>query len=168
MKFCSSCGSNDLDHRVPAGDNRHRYVCGQCEQIFYENPKMIVGCIIEHDNKVLLCKRAIAPRYGLWTLPAGFMENQETAAQGAAREAHEEAFAQTQIHGLYAQFSVAHIDQVYLLYRATLLAPESVAAGEESLAVGLFEEHEVPWNELAFPVMKKSLELYFEDRRRGQ
>ena len=167
MKFCSTCGSPDMHHRVPDGDNRHRYVCAGCAMIFYENPKMIVGCVASFEDKVLLCKRAIEPRSGLWTLPAGFMENQETAAQGAAREAYEEAFAKTSMGALYAQFSIAHINQVYLLYLAELTAPDAIAAGEESLEVGLFTESEVPWDTLAFPVMRKTLELFFADRRDG-
>jgi ADP-ribose pyrophosphatase YjhB (NUDIX family) len=168
VKFCSSCGSAGLERRVPAGDNRPRFVCGDCEEIFYHNPKMIVGCIAQAEQRVLLCKRAIEPRYGLWTLPAGFMENQETAAAGAAREAHEEAFAETQMGGLFAQFSIPHIDQVYLIYLAELTQPQNIGAGEESLEVGLFTEDEVPWDTLAFPVMRKSLELYFDDRKNGR
>lgn len=168
MKFCSSCGSSDIEQRIPAGDNRLRFVCGQCGEIFYHNPKMIVGCVARAGERVLLCRRAIEPRYGLWTLPAGFMENQETAAQGAAREAYEEALARTDIGHLFAQFSIAHINQVYLLYLADLTEPDGIGAGEESLDVGLFEEHEIPWERLAFPVMRKTLELFFEDRRSGR
>ncbi|MEM7406620.1 MAG: NUDIX hydrolase [Pseudomonadota bacterium] len=168
MNFCSQCGSGSIGLQVPVGDNRERYVCTDCSEIFYHNPKMVVGCLIEHGTQVLLCKRAIEPRVGLWTLPAGFMENAETAAEGAQREAHEEALAKTDVFGLYAQFSIAHIDQVYLIYRARLTSAETIGAGEESLAVGLFEEHQIPWEELAFPVMRKTLELYYEDRRDGR
>lgn len=168
MNFCSECGSGAISQQVPAGDNRHRYVCGDCEEIFYHNPKMVVGCLIEHGSQVLLCKRGIEPRMGLWTLPAGFMENAETAAEGAQREAYEEALAQTEVFGLYTQFSIAHINQVYLIYRARLTEPAAIGVGEESLEVGLFEEHEVPWEDLAFPVMQKTLELYFADRRAGR
>lgn len=167
MNYCSNCGSSGIGQKVPAGDNLPRYVCDQCEEIFYHNPRMIVGCIPQWEGKVLLCRRAIEPRRGYWTLPAGFMENQESAAEGAAREAAEEALAVARIGALFAQFSVAHINQVYLLYLAELEVPE-FGVGEESLDVQLFSESEIPWDELAFPVMRKTLELFFEDRNAGR
>lgn len=115
---------------------------------------------------MLLCRRAIEPRYGLWTVPAGFMENGETSQQGAARETQEEACARVEVEGLYTLFNLPHINQVYLLFRSRLLDLD-FAAGEESLEVGLFEEHEIPWEKLAFPVIRESLQLYYADRKGG-
>ena len=166
MNFCSHCGAR-VQLRIPTGDNRERFVCDQCGTIHYENPKMVVGCIPEWGDRVLLCRRAIEPRYGKWTLPAGFMELGETAAQGAARETLEEASARVTIGDLYTFFNLPHIDQVYLMFRARLLDLD-YAAGSESLEVKLFEEHEVPWDELAFRTVSETLRLFFEDRRRGE
>jgi ADP-ribose pyrophosphatase YjhB (NUDIX family) len=167
MNYCSNCGSATIGLSIPTGDNRPRYVCDACNEIFYHNPKMVVGCIPRWDDQVLLCKRAIQPRYGLWTLPAGYMENQETAAAGAQREAHEEALAKTEILSLYTHFSIPHIDQVYILFLARLTSLD-FGVGEESLDVRLFTESEIPWDELAFPVMRRTLELYFEDLKAGR
>ena len=165
MKFCSNCGS-EVDLRVPEGDDRPRHVCGACGIIHYSNPKLVVGCIPEWEDKILLCRRAIEPRYGLWTLPAGFMENGETTHQGAARETHEEANARVDVGGLYTLFNLPHIDQVYLVFRSRLLDLD-FGPGSESLDVRLFDESEIPWEELAFPVMKETLVLYYRDRANG-
>ena len=162
MNFCSQCG-HSVELRIPDGDNRPRYVCGNCGAIHYQNPNIIAGCLPIYENKVLLCKRAIEPRYGLWTLPAGFMENGETTQQAAMRETHEEALAQVSIDGVYTMFNLPHINQFYIFFKANLPKPD-YAAGTESLEVGLFEEHEIPWDELAFPVVIKTLEHYFSDR----
>ena len=167
MNFCSNCGSQNIGLKVPEGDNRPRFVCDDCGEIFYHNPKMVVGCVPRWKEKVLLCKRAIPPRYGYWTLPAGYMENQESAANGAAREAHEEALAKTRIGNVFTQFSIPHINQVYILFLAAM-EPAEFGAGEESLDAALFAREEIPWDELAFPVMRKTLELYFEDADRGR
>lgn len=167
MNFCSNCGSQNIGLKVPEGDNRPRFVCDDCGEIFYHNPKMVVGCVPRWKEKVLLCKRAIPPRYGYWTLPAGYMENQESAANGAAREAHEEALAKTRIGNVFTQFSIPHINQVYILFLADMETAE-FGAGEESLDAALFAREEIPWDELAFPVMRKTLELYFEDADRGR
>jgi len=166
MKYCSECGEK-VKLTVPDGDNRPRYICGSCHVIHYQNPKMVVGCIVEHDNKVLLCKRAIEPRYGLWTLPAGFMENNETTMQAAARETIEEAGADVEITQLFTMFSLPHIDQVYMLYRAKFKKVD-FSAGTESLEVGLFSESEIPWEEMAFPVITESLKRFFADKKSGQ
>lgn len=166
MKFCSRCGA-PVSHRIPSGDNRHRYVCDACGTIHYENPRMVVGCLPFWEDKVLLCRRAIEPRYGLWTLPAGFMENGETTAEGALRETLEEAGARVEILDLYTLINVPDIDQVYLLFRARLLDLD-FAPGEESLEVGLFEEADIPWDLIAFRTVRKTLEHYFEDRRAGR
>lgn len=166
MKFCSHC-AGPLRVRIPAGDNLPRHVCEVCGTIHYQNPKIVAGSIPEWDDRILLCRRAIEPRAGLWTLPAGFMENGETTAEGAARETWEEAQARVEISGLYALFNIPHISQVYLMFRARMLT-EDYGAGVESLEVELFREEQIPWDELAFPVVRETLLRYFEDRRRGE
>ncbi|MEM1436840.1 MAG: NUDIX hydrolase [Pseudomonadota bacterium] len=165
MKFCSSCGG-PVVLRIPEGDNRERHVCTNCGMIHYINPRIIAGCLVTKGERVLLCKRAIEPRLGYWTLPAGFMENGETVEQGAARETYEEALAKVDIHGLYTVFSLPHISQVYLFFRGELIG-EDYGAGPESLDVGLYEEAEVPWEDLAFPVMTRTLRYFFDDRKTG-
>ena len=166
MNFCSACGAR-VEIRVPTGDTLPRYVCTDCETIHYENPKMVVGCIPEWDNCILLCRRAIEPRYGLWTVPAGFMENGETTAQGALRETLEEANARVEILGLYALFNIPHINQVYILFRARLLDLDFYA-GAESLETRLLGETEIPWDQIAFATVRRTLKLYFSDRRSGE
>jgi ADP-ribose pyrophosphatase YjhB (NUDIX family) len=165
MKYCSQCGSAVV-LRVPAGDDRPRHVCEACGSIHYSNPKVVVGCIPEWEDRILLCRRAIEPRYGLWTLPAGFMENGETTQQGAARETREEANAQVEVGALYSLFNLPHINQVYLVFRSRLLDLD-FGPGSESLEVRLFGEAEIPWREIAFPVIQETLGLYFRDRSRG-
>lgn len=166
LKFCNQCGST-VSHTVPEGDHLPRYVCDACNNIHYQNPRIIAGCIPEWEDKILLCRRAIEPRYGLWTLPAGFMENAETTLQGACREAHEEATV-TMLDNttLFCLFSIPHISQVYMMYRGEfdrgLAKP-----GNESLEVKLFGESEIPWDELAFPVIKETLKLYFADKQKN-
>lgn len=165
MNFCSHCGSG-LVVDIPDGDNRPRHICtnANCGTIHYQNPKIITGCLPTFNDKVLLCKRAIEPRYGLWTLPAGFMENGETTEQGALRETWEEAKARCAIQSLYAIYDLPHINQVYFFYHAEL-ENGGYGAGEESLEVALFAENEIPWGELAFPVVTETLKSYFEDRK---
>jgi len=163
MKYCSSCGETVVQ-KIPEGDNRERYVCPSCDTVHYQNPRIIAGCIAEHDNKILLCKRAIEPRYGLWTLPAGFMENGETTLQAAARETYEEANAKIQQISLYCTYSIPHISQVYMMYRGTLV-DGFAEPGTESLETKLYSENEIPWNELAFPVISETLKLYYKDKR---
>lgn len=133
-----------------------------CHTIHYQNPKIVAGCIPEHDGRILLCRRAIEPRHGLWTLPAGFMENGESTEQAAARETMEEARARVEDLSLYGVFSIPHISQVYMMFRATL-ANDDFGPGEESLDVRLFEESDIPWDELAFPVIRLTLQRYFSD-----
>ena len=128
---------------------------------------MVVGCLVEHEEKVLLCKRAIEPRYGLWTLPAGFMENDETTMQAAQRETQEEAGADVEIVQLFTMFSLPHIDQVYMLYRARF-KEFAFSAGSESLEVDLFDEADIPWDEMAFPVISESLRRFFADKKSGK
>ncbi len=166
MKFCSQCGAT-VSHKIPEGDNLPRYICDNCDTIHYQNPRIIAGCVAEWQDRILLCKRAIEPRYGLWTLPAGFMENRETTAEGAAREAMEEANARIQNMSLYSVFSIPHISQVYLMFRGDL--DQGLASpGPESLEVDLFHEQDIPWNELAFPVIRETLKLYYADKKAGR
>ena len=165
MKFCSECGSA-VALRVPEGDHLPRHVCPGCGTIHYQNPKMVVGCIPEWEGKVLLCRRAIEPKYGLWTLPAGFMENGETTLEGAARETWEEAGARIEIGSLYSLFNLPDINQVYLMFRARLLDLD-FQPGIESLETRLFTEAEIPWDEIAFRTVRTTLEHYFSDRRSG-
>jgi len=165
MKFCSHCG-NSVVLRIPAGDDRERHVCDHCDTIHYQNPRIITGCLPIHEDKVLLCKRAIEPRHGFWTLPAGFMENGETTEQGALRESWEEARANIAIEGLYTLFNLPQINQVYFFYRGQL-TDTNFGPGTESLEVELFSEENIPWDELAFPVVKRTLKHYFTDRITG-
>jgi ADP-ribose pyrophosphatase YjhB (NUDIX family) len=165
IKFCNSCGA-PVTHRIPEGDTFARAVCDACGAIHYENPKVVVGCIPVQGERILICRRAIEPRYGLWTLPAGFMENEETAAEGAMREALEEARAKVEIEDLYTVFSVPHISQVHMMFRARLLN-EDFGPGIESLEVKLVTADEIPWQELAFTVVRNTLRHYLEDRARG-
>jgi ADP-ribose pyrophosphatase YjhB (NUDIX family) len=166
MKFCSHCGST-VELLVPQGDNVQRHVCGECGEIHYLNPKVVVGCIPQWQDKILMCRRAIEPRHGLWTLPAGFLENDETTSAGAVRETLEEADARVRVTQLYTLFNLPHINQVYVMFLADLLAPD-FGPGTESLEVRLCEESEIPWNDIAFPVIEQTLKLYFDDRRRGR
>jgi ADP-ribose pyrophosphatase YjhB (NUDIX family) len=165
MKFCSQCGADQIRWEIPQGDNRPRHICGSCNEIYYQNPKIVVGCIPEWEDTVLLCRRAIEPRYGYWTLPAGFMENEETTQEAAERETLEEANARVELLGLYTVMNIPHTNQVYMMFRSRLLDLD-FGPGSESLEVKLFREHEIPWRELAFPTIVHTLELYFEERRR--
>ncbi|MEW6205724.1 MAG: NUDIX hydrolase [Pseudomonadota bacterium] len=166
MKYCSACGTQ-LELRIPPGDNRERGCCPGCGAIHYVNPKIVVGTIPTYEGKVLLCKRAIEPRHGFWTLPAGFMELNETTHQGAARETWEEAGAQIELGPLFTMFDVIRADQVHIFFRAEMSTP-TFSAGEESLDVKLFSEEEIPWDELAFKTVSKTLTLFFSDRKAGR
>lgn len=165
MKFCSNCGAA-VTQRVPPGDSLPRYVCDGCHTIHYQNPRMVVGCIPEWEDRILLCRRAIEPRYGMWTVPAGFMENGETTYQGAQRETLEEANARIEMGPLYALYNIPHINQVYMLFRARLL-DLGFHAGAETLEVRLFAEREIPWEEIAFATVRNTLNHYYQDRREG-
>lgn len=166
MKFCSECG-HPVSQRVPEGDDRLRFICDHCQTIHYQNPQIVVGCLPVYGRQVLLCRRAIEPRRGYWTLPAGFMENGETTLEGACRETWEEARARVENEVLYRLFDLPQINQVYMFYRAEMPAAE-FAPGSESLEVRLFEEAEIPWDELAFPVVVQALKDFFADRATGQ
>lgn len=152
--------------RIPDDDNRQRYVCEACGEIFYENPKIIAGCVPIWGDQVLLCKRAIEPRYGWWTLPAGFMENGETTMEAAARETLEEASTQVEILDLFAVFNLPQINQVYMMFQAVLPTLE-FSPGSESLECMLYHEQEIPWSELAFPTITHTLEFFFSDRKKN-
>lgn len=165
MKFCTQCGSS-LDHRIPEGDSLSRYICSQCAHIHYQNPRVITGTLPIWRDQILLCKRAIEPRLGYWTLPAGFLEIGETAAEGAARETMEEAKARVEIKQLFSFINVTYIGQIYTLYLADLLDLD-YGPGDESLEVELRTEAEIPWNDLAFPTVKIALQDYFSDREKG-
>ncbi|MEX1025794.1 MAG: NUDIX hydrolase [Planctomycetota bacterium] len=168
MKFCPQCGAK-VHLRVPTGDDRSRSVCTVCESVFYENPRVVVGCMVEVDlgkdlPGLLLCRRAIEPALGRWTPPAGYLELGESARAGAARETWEEARARVEITAPFAEFDLLHVGQLYRMYRARLVQP-GFAAGEESLEVRTFSLADIPFGELAFPVLEVALRLYVADRR---
>ncbi len=165
LNFCSVCGK-PVSQRIPPGDSLARAVCDICGAIHYRNPKLVVGALPEWDGRILLCRRAIEPRHGKWTLPAGFMENHETVAQAALRETLEEANARIALGEMYTLLSVPHISQVHVIYRATLLDLD-FSAGEETLEVALFGEDQIPWDEIAFRTIAVTLRHYFADRRSG-
>ncbi len=166
MKYCSECGAS-VAQKIPDGDDRPRHVCEACDTIHYQNPRIIAGCIPVYEGRVLLCRRAIEPRKGYWTLPAGFMENAETVEEAAARETWEEACAKVDLDGIFSVFSVKHINQVHMFFRATMPNAE-FAPGAESLETELFAEEDIPWEELAFPTVIKTLRYYFSDRASGE
>jgi ADP-ribose pyrophosphatase YjhB (NUDIX family) len=165
VKFCCQCGAT-VTLRIPSDDTLPRHICDACGTIHYQNPKIVAGCIPEWRGKILLCRRAIEPRYGYWTLPAGFMENGESTVAAAAREAMEEAGAVVENLVLYGMYSLTHISQVYLMFRCHLKEGYA-SAGHESLEVRLFAEQDIPWRELAFPVVQETLKRYFEERSLG-
>ena len=167
MNFCSHCGSAALDSRVPPGDNRPRVVCANCGTIHYANPKIVAGCLPVWENKVLLCRRAIEPAYGLWNVPSGYLENGETVEAGAQREVWEEAAARVSLIGIHAVYSIPHIDQVYIHFLGELIEGR-FGVGEESLESHLFTEEEIPWSEIAFTSSRFTLKRYFSDRREGR
>lgn len=165
MKYCSNCGKR-IARRIPYGDKFPRYVCDYCQTVHYENPKVIVGCIAEWGGRILLCRRAIKPRYGYWTIPAGFLENGESSVAGAIRESHEETGTAIEVDSLYSVFDIPDVHQVYLIYRGRLLSPQ-YNPGSESLEVRLFGPTEVPWQQLAYPSIVRILERYIDERGNG-
>ncbi|MGQ0586775.1 MAG: NUDIX hydrolase [Gammaproteobacteria bacterium] len=166
MNYCSHCGK-PVALRIPPGDHVERHVCTACGAIHYRNPKVIVGCVPEwEDGRIVMCRRAIEPRLGLWTFPAGFLELGETSAEGAAREAREEAQAQVEPGALFAVINVPYVSQVYLMHRARLLAPR-FGPTVESSEVALMRESEIPWDDIAFPTIWHGLKFFFADRASG-
>ncbi|QFY42307.1 NUDIX hydrolase [Candidatus Methylospira mobilis] len=163
MKYCSECGVS-VRREIPAGDDRLRHVCNGCGRIHYHNPRIIAGCVPVWEEKVLLCRRAIEPRHGYWTLPAGFMEMGETLAEAARREAMEEAGIDVELHGVQSIFSLPQFSQVFTFHYACM-KDETHAPGIESLETRLFEETEIPWDDISFTSVRRSLELYFSDRK---
>jgi len=167
IQHCKACGST-VTYRVPDdGDTRERAVCNSCHTIHYENPLNVVGTVPVWGDKVLLCKRNIEPRFGKWTLPAGFMELNETVAQGAARETVEEAGAQFEMQDLFTLMNVTRVGQVHFFYRAQLTS-DQFNPGHETQEARLFAEHEIPWDEIAFRTVKETLQHYFADAKKGK
>lgn len=166
MKFCSNCGG-PVSKRIPKDDDRPRFVCDICKTIHYQNPIMVVGSIPEYRGRILLCRRAIEPAYGKWTLPAGYLENNETLAQGAGRETMEESGADVTILAPYGLFNLTCVGQVYLMFLARMKNPV-FKPGKESIEVKLFTKQEMPWDELAFTVIRETLRLYFKDLPTGR
>ena len=165
INYCSHCGAA-VSLQVPPGDSLARHVCLRCGSIHYQNPKLVVGSLPEWQDKILLCRRAIEPRHGKWTLPAGFMENNETLPQAALRETTEEACARIELGEMYTLISVPHISQVHAIYRARLLDLD-FAPGIETLEINLFAEDDIPWQEIAFRTIAMTLRHFFTDRRAG-
>ena len=165
MKFCCYCASPVVS-RVPPGDSLPRWICDECGEIHYQNPRMVVGTVPERGGKILLCRRAIEPRYGYWTLPAGFLENDETTGQGAARETLEEAGARVDLEAPFSMISIPRVNQVHLFYRARVLELD-FKPGEETLEVALVEEPEIPWKDIAFRSVGLTLKLWLSDRKAG-
>ena len=166
IRHCKACGAATR-YVVPADDNRERAVCTACALVHYENPLNVVGTVPAWGEQVLLCRRNIEPRYGLWTLPAGFMELGETTTEGAARETVEEAGARFEMQGLFSVLSVVRVGQVHIYFRARLL-DTAFAPGPETIEARLFREDEIPWDELAFRTVRETLKFYFADRRSGR
>ena len=166
IRYCKTCAGS-VGYEVPAADNRERAVCSLCKAIHYENPINVVGTVPVWEDKVLLCRRNIEPRFGFWTLPAGFLELGESTAQGAIRETIEEAGARIELQGLFTVLNVVKVGQVHLYYRARLLDAE-FAPGPETIEARLFAENQIPWEELAFRTVRETLRRYFDGRRRGQ
>ncbi len=165
QNYCTHCGST-VSIKIPEGDNRERAVCDACGIIFYENPKIVTGCLLTYNNKILLCKRATEPRCGYWTLPAGFLENNETLEEGALRETYEEVGAKSSNIKLLLICSLPHISQIYIMYHGSL-TDGKFSTGAEMEDVKLFEESEIPWRNIAFPVISETLKCYCKDREKG-
>ncbi len=166
VQFCTACGAG-VEKKIPPGDDHRRYVCTVCGNIHYQNPKLVVGCIPEYQHRILLCKRDIEPRRGKWTLPAGFLENGETVREGAMRETYEEALVRVEIIAPFRLFDLAFVNQLYLMFRASILVPD-FGPTPESSEVRLVLEEDIPWDDIAFPVIARTLRHYFSDRVKGQ
>jgi ADP-ribose pyrophosphatase YjhB (NUDIX family) len=167
LKYCSDCGSTNLAFEIPKGDNLKRFVCKECQKIFYTNPNVVVGALCIRNDKILMAKRNIQPRKNLWTLPAGFMENAETLQAGALRETKEETGSNARIIMPYTMFSLPHINQIHLFYLAELL-DDNYGPTPESSEVKLFSIQDIIWSELAFPTVEKTLKFYIEDIKNNE
>ncbi len=165
IKHCTACGSLTIK-QVPEDDELTRDVCSECGLVHYKNPILVVGCIPIFEDKVLLCKRDIEPRKGMWTLPAGYLENGETVEQGAARETLEESQAMVEDLVPYRMFNIVYVNQIYLMFRANM-ASDKIGPTPESIEVRLFDQKDIPWDEIAFPVIKETLDDFFKDREQG-
>lgn len=157
-----------MEEKIPQGETHQRHVCTSCGYVDYFNPKMVVGCIVEHEGKILLCRRAIEPCKGLWTLPAGFMELHESSAQGAVRETLEEANAHVEIISPYSHLDIPLIGQAYIMFRARLVAPFTFSAGQESLETRLFDPQDIPFDQIAFSSISITLRKYVADLHQGR
>ncbi len=166
IKFCSQCGS-PMEERIPEDDDHVRAACTRCPHVHYENPTMVVGTIPVFKDQILMCKRNIEPRKGKWTLPAGYLENQESVQDGATRETLEETRAKVRIVEPYRLFNILFVDQIYFMFRAELLS-EEFGPTSESTEVRLFKETEIPWDEIAFEVIRQTLVDFFQDQKKGQ
>jgi ADP-ribose pyrophosphatase YjhB (NUDIX family) len=163
INYCSACGA-PVVLRIPPGDSLLRHICDSCGAIHYRNPRLVVGTLPVWQDRILLCRRAIEPRHGMWTLPAGFMENEETIAEAALRETHEEANANVELGDMFTLISVPHVSQVHVVFLARLL-DLNFSAGQETLEVALFREQDIPWREIAFRTIGMTLQHFFADRR---
>ncbi|MEN8211919.1 MAG: NUDIX hydrolase [Thermodesulfobacteriota bacterium] len=166
IKFCTACGS-PTEQKIPLNDDYVRSICTNCGLVHYNNPKMVVGCIPELKGRILLCKRNIEPQKGRWTLPAGYLESNESVQNGAVRETLEETRAKIQIIEPYRLFNIVFVDQIYFMFRAKLLS-DKFGPTNESIDVRLFHEKDIPWNDIAFKVITQTLEHYFKDREKGE
>ena len=166
MNYCSNCAS-PVEYTVPPNDDRPRFVCKNCGTVHYQNPRLVVGCIPIWQDKILFCLRDIEPRRGKWTLPAGYLENGETVMEGARRESLEETGAKLDRLAPYLLFDIPHINQLYLMFRARMKSPDFHRT-KESAQVRLFDAQEIPWDEIAFPVIEETLQIYLADRPDGE
>jgi ADP-ribose pyrophosphatase YjhB (NUDIX family) len=167
MNYCSHCGAPGPVFEIPEGDNRPRFICKSCDTIHYSNPNIVAGCLPVWEGKVLLCRRAIAPRVGYWNVPSGYLENGETVEEGAIREVWEEAEAEVAIRGVHSLYSLPQLNQIYIHFLADLKDGQ-YGVGPESSETQLFSEEEIPWEEIAFTSSVFTLKKFFADRREGQ
>ncbi len=163
MNYCSYCGSANIVYKIPENDNFKRWICLDCGKVFYENPRIIVGCLVTKEDQILLCRRAIQPQYGLWNLPAGFLENHERAEEGARRETFEESGARVEIVKLHALYSLPAVNQVYLHFLARYREPSRLGPTKESLEVRFFTREKIPWKDIAFESTTFALRKYYEN-----
>lgn len=167
MNYCSHCGSERLKYQVPEGDHLPRYVCENCDTIHYSNPKMVVGCLIEKDHRIMLCRRGIEPRKGYWNLPCGYLENDETIQQGALREVYEETGASVKLGPLHVVYNLPHANQVYLIFLAEMEG-EHFHLTPESTEIEFFAPEDIPWQEIAFSSNSFAIKEFLQHRESGE